>query len=220
MARVVVPNYPHHVVQRGNRRQQTFFCESDYMVYLSLVAGAKREAGADIWAYCLMPNHVHLVTVPADKNGLARLFGESHRRYTRRINRREGWQGHLWQERFHSFVLDEDHLRATVRYTELNPVRAGLCSDPARWPWSSAAAHLRGEDDELVTVAPMLQRIGDWQQYLEVVDAVEKLDRIRSHTRTGRPAGDNSFVEELERITGRSLKRQKPGPKSGDSLLN
>lgn len=105
--RLVVPGYPHHVTQRGNRRQKTFFHARDYLAYLEFIAAAKLKARCDIWAYCLMPNHVHFVMVPQHKDSLSLLFKEAHRRYTRRINFRENWRGHLWQERFHSFVMDE-----------------------------------------------------------------------------------------------------------------
>jgi putative transposase len=166
MPRLVVPGYPHHITQRGNRRMQTFFCADDYRAYLELLAEGKRKAGVSVWAYCLMPNHVHIVAVPEENDGLARLFRCVHRHYSRRINFRENWKGHLWQERFHSFVMDERYLRATVRYTELNPVRARLCRRVEDWPWSSARAHLSGRDDAVVSVKPMLDRIGNWHSYL------------------------------------------------------
>ena len=105
MKRVVVPGYPHHITQRGNRRQKTFFCTGDYQYYLGLMAEATRAAGTEVWAYCLIPNHVHRVMVPAAEDGLRASLGEAHRRYTRYINFREGWRGHLWQERFHPFPI-------------------------------------------------------------------------------------------------------------------
>lgn len=213
IARVVVPDFPHHVTQRGNRRQATFFVAADYQDYKLKIAEAKKTAGVDIWAYCLMPNHVHFVAVPRDSNSLSRLFAESHRRYTRRINFRYGWQGHLWQERFHSCVLSESHLLATVRYVERNPVRAGLCRSPEDWPWSSARAHLARSDDKLVSVAPMLELVGNWRSYIETDESPKEIEALRQHTRTGRPLGDGRFVESLERITGRELQRKKPGPK-------
>ena len=214
MPRVVVPGYPHHVTQRGSRRQRTFFNEADYSLYLELLAEARQRAGIEFWAYCLMPNHVHHVVVPHDKTSLTVLFREAHRRYTRKINCRNGWRGHLWQERFHSFVTDERHLLAAVRYVELNPVRAGLVEQPEAWPWSSARAHLRGRNDRLVEVHPMLSRVGDWGSYLTATDSQEMIDAIRMHTRTGRPQGSDSFLAALEEQTGRSLRKKKPGPKS------
>ena len=123
IARVVVPRYPHHVTQRGNRRQQTFFCDDDYRAYLELMAEWCKRCGIEIWAYCLMPNHVHLIAVPNSEDGLRRGIGEAHRRYTRRVNFRERWRGHLWQGRFASFVLDDLYLLAATRYVEMNPVR-------------------------------------------------------------------------------------------------
>jgi len=123
---------PHHVTQRGDRRQQTFFGEEDYQHYLELMAQFCRAEQAAIWAYCLIPNHVHLIVVPRSAASLRRAIGEAHRRYTRWINFREGWRGHLWQGRFASFVMDEDHLLTAARYVEINPVRAGLVPAPSR----------------------------------------------------------------------------------------
>ena len=137
MARVVVPGYPHHVTQRGNRRQKTFFCQDDYRTYIEFMAEFAQTADTEVWAYCLMPNHVHLVMVPSHEDGLREVLGEAHRRYTRHINFREGWRGHLWQERFHSFPMDEDYLMSTVRYVEQNPVKAGLVLSPLDFKWSS-----------------------------------------------------------------------------------
>lgn len=204
IARVVVPGYPHHLTQRGNRRQPTFFCEQDYRSYISLMAEWCRHHQVVIWAYCLMPNHVHLVAVPATTDGLARAIGEAHRRYTLRINQREGWRGHLWQERFSSCVLDQSHLISAVRYVELNPVRAGLVSSSESYPWSSARAHLGGEDDGLVTVQPLLGMIGSWRDYLAEENS-GSLERLRHHERTGRPLGSAEFVRHMESMTGRSL---------------
>ena len=94
LARVVAPGLPHHVTQRGNRRQQTFFCDEDYGGYVELMAQFCRAEQVEIWAYCLMPNHVHLIAVPQSADGLRRAIGEAHRRYTRMVNFREGWRGH------------------------------------------------------------------------------------------------------------------------------
>src|SRR6185503_8599863 len=142
LARLVVPDIPHHVTQRGNRRQPTFFSDEDYRLYLHLLGEWSRRAGTAVWAWCLMPNHVHLILVPSHEDGLRAALAEAHRRYTRRINAREDWRGHLWQSRFASFPMDEDHLLACARYVELNPVRAGLVARPEHWRWSSARAHL------------------------------------------------------------------------------
>ena len=118
IARVIAPGYPHHITQRGNRRQTVFFNEDDYQAYIELMSHWCQKHHVDIWAWCLMPNHVHLIAVPQDETGLARAIGEAHRRYTRRINFRENWRGHLWQERFASFPMDEQHLLAAARYAK------------------------------------------------------------------------------------------------------
>ena len=213
IARVVVPGYPHHVTQRGCRRQQTFFTADDYRYYLELLRHRKADAGISIWAYCLMPNHVHLVVVPETGRSLSRFLGPAHRQYALEVNRRMRWRGHMWQERFHSFVMDERHLLAAVRYVELNPVRAKLCTAAWDWPWSSAAAHLSGKDDSLVAVKPMLERAGNWVDYLSAPPAGTTDDDLRKHSRSGRPAGDDAFLGLLEGLTRRRLKRRKPGPR-------
>lgn len=213
MARVVIPSYPHHVTQRGNRRQATFFTKSDYRDYVELVSKFCRKARTQVWAYCLMPNHVHLIMVPSHKDGLRASLGEAHRRYTRKVNSRNEWRGHLWQERFFSFPMDEAHLLAAVRYVERNPVAAQLCQHPEEWQWSSARAHLLGRNDGLVDVRPMLSRISDWAMYLASDEDDGIRDRIAASTRTGRPLGDELFVQTLEKITGRELTPQRPGRK-------
>ena len=213
IARVVVPGLPHHVTQRGNRRQQTFFVEEDYAEYHRLIVESCERCGTQTWAYCLMPNHVHLVMVPSTENGLRCAPGEAHRCYTRLINVRQGWRGHLWQERFHSFVMDESHLLAAARSIERNPVRVGLCETVEQRPWSSARAHLRGEDDELVRVRPLLDLVPDWAGYLADDDADRLADSLHRHARTGRPLGSDAFIERIEARLGRVLRPQKPGPK-------
>ena len=207
-ARVVLPNYPHHVTQRGNRKQTTFFNQHDYKYYLNVMAKLCCHHQVEIWAYCLMPNHVHMVAVPSAEDGLSRAIGEAHRCYALKVNQREGWRGHLWQERFASFVMDQTYLLAAARYVELNPVRAGLVDRPEDYQWSSASAHLRGRDDTLVSVKPMLDMVDSWDKYLEIEDSAG-YDRLRKHEKTGRPLGTAAFIEKLEVITGRKLRPQR-----------
>lgn len=213
LARLVIPGLPHHVTQRGNRRQQTFFNDGDYAAYLELMAEWCREEGVEIWSYCLMPNHVHLIAVPKTEDGLRRAIGEAHRRYTRRVNSREQWRGYLWQGRFSSFIMDEPCLLAAARYVELNPVRAKLVQRARAWPWSSARAHLSGRNDRLVSVAPLLAMANDWKAFLKIPIAEEDLRDLRGHGRTGRPLGSPAFLDRLESLVGRVLKPQKRGPK-------
>jgi putative transposase len=213
LARVVVPGVPHHVTQRGNRRLATFFSEADYAAYLALMAEWCGRCGVTVWAYCLMPNHVHLIVVPESEDGLRRGIGEAHRRYSRRINFREGWRGHLWQGRFASFAMDERHLMLAARYVELNPVRAKLCRAPWRWRWSSAAAHVSARNDGLVEVAPLLSREEDWRAYLAEGLEPEQAAVMRRHERTGRPLGSEAFLKRLENKLGRILRKKPAGRK-------
>lgn len=214
IARVIAPGYPHHIIQRGNRRQRTFFSDADYSAYTDLMGEWCRHHGVDIWAYCLMPNHVHLIAVPETEDSLRLAIGEAHRRYTRYINFREGWRGHLWQGRFASYVMDERYLLSCVRYTEINPVRSGLVGKPEDWPWSSAAAHIKGENDRLVNVSPLLQMIGkDWSEFLSSAPANEEIELLKKHESTGRPLGAESFLDRLETKLGRNVKPRSPGRK-------
>jgi len=205
-ARVVVPGYPHHVTQRGCRRQPTFFHQSDYQLYLDLMADWCQRCGVEIWAYCLMPNHVHLVAVPSTAKGLSRAIGFAHRAYAVKINKREGWSGHLWQERFASFLMDETYLLAAVRYVLKNPVRASMVSQPEEYAWSSVQAHLVGQDDRLVKVEPMRERISCWKDFLTTSEAHLEED-LKRHAKNERPLGPSEFLAKIEKMLGRKLKR-------------
>jgi putative transposase len=217
IARAVAPGLPHHITQRGNRRQQTFFSDDDYNAYIDLMAQWCAKHGVKIWAYCLMPDHVHLIAVPPEKESLNLAIGEAHRRYTRRVNFREGWKGHLWQGRFASYVLDEEYLLACARYIERNPVRAGLVQNPEEWPWSSAAAHIKKKDDAFVEAGPLKAMVRKrWADFLSVEIADDEIEALQKHERTGRPLGSREFVEDLEERLGRTLLPQKPGPKPGE----
>jgi len=214
LARVVVPGVAHHVTQRGNRRQDTFFRDEDYAVYKALMAEWCAQCGVEVWAYCLMTNHVHLILAPSTEDGLARAVGEAHRRYTRYINAREGWTGYLWQGRFSSYPMDEGHLLSAAAYVERNPVKAKMVRTARHYKWSSAQAHLAQKDDDLVTVKPLLDRCENWADLIRGQDDAEDLLVLRAHKSTGRPLGDDAFVETLERQLGRALKPAKRGRKA------
>ena len=213
IARVVVPGTPHHVTQRGVRRMETFFDDADYENHIDLMSQWCKKYGVEIWAYCLMPNHVHLIAVPHTKEGFARAIGEAHRRYTRMINFKKGWKGYLWQGRFASFPLDQNYLFAAARYVALNPVRAHLVTKPEAYRWSSAKAHLVGENDGLVTVRPLLDLVTDWRVLLSSGDEAS-YDIMRMHERTGRPCGGDDFVKRISAALGRDLRLKKRGPKA------
>jgi putative transposase len=218
VARAVVPGLPHHVTQRGNRRQATFFVRSDYELYMSLMAHWCAKYAVDIWAYCLMPNHTHLIAVPPSAQALRIAIGETHRAYTAEINAREGWQGYLWQGRFASFAMDEAHTLAAARYIELNPVQAGLVAHAEDYEWSSARAHLLGRDDGLVVVRPLLARVAEWSAFLRQAPTSAISEDLRRHATSGRPLGDEVFVTGLESLLGRALRARPRGrPRSAGS---
>jgi putative transposase len=208
-----MPGFPHHVIQRGNRRMNVFFTDHDCRAYLAMLRESSSRHRVDIWAYCLMRNHVHVVAVPATPSALSECFAEVHVRYTRRINRREGWQGHLWQARFGSSVMDEHYALAAVRYVERNPVKAGMVTHPWDYPWSSARWHVG-----MTRMNPLVRndvwlrdRVGDWRAFLASPVDKEEVSRIERDVPVSRPLGSESFVAGLERETGCTLTRGKAG---------
>jgi putative transposase len=212
LARVVVPETPHHITQRGNRRQQTFFVEGDYRTYLDLAAEEFAGAGVEVWAYCLMPNHIHLIAAPSRPEALAQAVGTTHLRYTRAINLRERWTGYLWQGRFASFPMDETYLRACARYVGLNPVRAGLTRRAMDWPWSSVRAHVEGRADPLLTAGPLAARLGaEMPGFFDIDVAEDARRKLRRASGTGRPLGAADWIKALEAATGRPLAEPKMG---------
>jgi putative transposase len=213
IARVVMPGVPHHIVQRGNRRQRVFFSDNDRRFYLRLLRKHAAEAGIAYWAYCLMENHVHFIAVPQKSDSLARGLGAAHWSYTLHVNIREDWKGYLWQGRFFSCPLDGSYLLAAMRYVECNPVRAGLVPRAEEYPWSSASAHVLKRDDPLIEKCLVQDEIKDWAGFLSIPAPEMEIGVLRQNTRTGRPAGNEDFIERLERSTGRTLRELKRGPK-------
>ncbi len=213
LSRIVIPGVPHHVTQRGNRRLPTFLRDDDYAAYLEFLKEGCAKTGTEVWAYCLMPNHVHLLLVPQNKDGLRAALGETHRRYTRRINLREDWRGHLWQERFASFPADEAHALSAARHMELNPVRAKLCKSPAEYRWSSARAHIRGDADSLLNTSALLRFNPEWAAFLQSGIDQPAMDAIRLHESTGRPLGSPDFIAKIETMLGKLVAPQKAGRK-------
>ncbi|MGE0612946.1 MAG: transposase [Hyphomicrobiales bacterium] len=218
LARIVIPGVAHHVTQRGNRREPVFFGAGDYRTYLELLGNAAAKAGTGVIAYCLMPNHVHLILVPGSEDGLRATLAHAHRRYAAHINARNKWTGHLWQGRFGSTAMDEAHLACAVRYVSLNPVRSKLVARARDWRWSSTRAHLAGESDGIVDVAPVLERFPDFAALLKSGEDEEKVKALRKAETTGRPVGSIAWLKAMERRTGRTLMPGKRGPKPFSKL--
>ena len=219
-ARLVVPDLPHHVVQRGNRRQTVFFGDDDRRAYLRLLAAACARHGTACLAWCLMENHVHLILVPRDADGLRAPLASVHTAYSQRLNRAHGLGGHLFQGRFASYPMDDAHLMVAARYVENNPVAAGLVGRAEDWPWSSARAHLGLAADGLTDVARLGAHVPDWRAMLaRGLEAADEEERIAKALRSGRPIGDPAWLRavSLRCGLGEPARRGRPpaAPRTG-----
>lgn len=218
-ARIVIPGVAHHITQRGNYGQDVFVTDDDRVVYLRYLRESARQSGLDVTAYCLMTNHVHLVAVPKRKNSLAKALGRAHLMYAQHFNRTHGLVGHLWQARFYSCPLDDAHADNAALYVELNPVRAKLVRAPWRYPWSSAAAHCgRGGDASgLLDLSAWFEEVTPewWQDALKAGLDDEEIAALQRHTSTGRPLGDNRFLDRIEKSLRRTVRARPPGRPKG-----
>lgn len=208
-ARIVWPGYLYHVTQRGNNRQYIFQKDDDYILYLKWVEEYRIKTETEIYAYCLMGNHVHFIVKPLKNDSLAKMFKGVHARYAQYFNYNSKASGHVWQGRFYSCALDGTHVRDAVRYVELNPIRARLVDRPWHYAWSSARAHI-GKKHKWITLADTkkLLSIENWRSFLlesnaETEEAVNK--RIRELTKKNLALGPISFIMELEKQLNRKI---------------
>lgn len=212
LPRVITPGAAYHVTHRGNRRGDVFITAQDRTTYLSLLRSYAAKYELEVWAYCLMTNHVHLIVRALREASLAKAIGCTHVRYAFALNRRMGWSGHLWANRYYSSLLDGEYLWHAVRYVEINPVRAGLAERPTDYPWSSARANSCNCRDPLLTPGrPFPGPIADWSSWLEEGLDTAVAETIRANTSCGRPSGSPPFVADLESALGRTLSRPKIG---------
>ncbi|WP_284267773.1 transposase [Mesorhizobium huakuii] len=221
LARIVVPDLPHHVTQRGNGRTKVFFTSEDYALYKTLLVEHCRAVNVGTWAWCLMPNHVHLILTPTDPDGLRRALAKVHRAYAGIIHARQKKAGHFWQGRFGAVAMDEDHLLSAVRYVGLNPVRAGLVKQAADWPRSSARAHLTGEPDGVTDPQPMRDRLRSSSGLFDLVETdAAAFDALRKAESVGRPVGGEAFLSRIAAQTGKAVKPGKRGRRGKISALS
>lgn len=209
VARIVVPGLAHHVTQRGNNRQDVFFCDDDRKAYLTILARQCQLHGVAIVGYCLMTNHVHHLAIPARADSLAKALGRTHWLYTQYVNRLHKRSGHLWQNRFYSSAVDDEHALLVMRYIENNPRRAGMCRVASKYAWSSAAVHCGGREEIALldrTTWKRLSRGLDWSEELSEPLNDAQVQRVRRSTHTGRPLGSDSFLSKLESKLGRRLR--------------
>lgn len=216
-ARIIVPGYPHHVTQRGNNREQVFNDIGDYFTYLKLLEKFCAQYQVKVWAWCLMPNHVHLLAVPKDEDSLAKAMGSVSLVFTQQQNLKQQRSGRLWQNRYFSCVVGgDDYLLAAARYIELNSIRAGKARRPEEWPWSSARHHLLGKPDQLVNSAfPGFPGPEAWRQLLATADP--DVEGMRKATSSGRPFADAELIARLEQQLGKRLTPRPRGrPRKSD----
>ena len=213
LARFVVPGAPHHVIQRGVHDEVLFASEEDYKHYGGLLAEGCRRCGVVVWAYCLMPTYIQLLLQPLRAEALARALGETHRRYAAHVNARKGNKGHLFHGRFTSVPVDAEYALAAARQLSLAPVEAGLAGRPEDWFWSSSYALLRGDDDGLVTVQPLLDRVGDFETFLAQGPDPRLLAAIAAAETIGRPLGSPAFRADVARLLNRQVEPRKRGRK-------
>jgi putative transposase len=191
-----------------------FFSDDDYEMYLDLLREWTVRAQTRVWAWCLLPTHLHLILVPAHEDGLRQTMASVSRRYASQINRRQGWSGHLWHDRYGSVVMDEPHLLHAFRYVLLSPVHLGLVRCAEDWRWSSLHACLSGDEDGLTELEALRQRVDDIRAFLNDPDEDGFEPLVHAET-TGRPVGGNEFLDGLERRLRRPLRPQSPGRKRG-----
>ncbi len=208
-ARVVFPNIPHHIIQRGNRREDVFFSDNDRKQYLEWLKEYCKEQKVEILAYCLMTNHIHLLAVPSTEDGLQRVLKPLHMRYAQKINRERGWKGHFWQGRYFSSPLDGEYLLFATRYIERNPIRVKKVRKAENYKWSSARGHCGIIQDDILTKKMKwlnkYKGIDNWRQWLSIKEEKEKTDLIRRNTEKGIPTGSGRFIRRLEKLADRVL---------------
>lgn len=221
IGRIMLPNYPHHIVQRGHNRQVVFAVPRDYERYLETLAEFKEVYGIQVYAYCLMTNHVHLLLAPGEEvAAVGRLMKRLAGRQTRYHNRLEGRTGTLWESRYKSSPVDSDgYLLACTRYIELNPVRARMVARPEDYPWSSCRSRLGDSECWWVDDDPCYQALGTsiqqrrdrYCQFLRAAIPDGEWQLIRDAVQRGQLTGDDRFVGQVEEILNKRIEHRGPG---------
>jgi Transposase and inactivated derivatives len=204
-ARNVFANIPHHVTQRGNRKEDVFFSDIDKDYYLKLLKQYSQEHEVEVLAYCLMTNHIHLILKPSTEEGLQKVLKPLHMRYTQYINKKKNWSGHLWQGRFFSSALDEQYTYHAFRYVENNPVRARMVKRATDYKYSSAMHHCGMATDLLISEYDIGVDQVQYVDYLNQGNNQENIDILRRNINKGLPCGSDNFIINLSKMLGRDL---------------
>jgi putative transposase len=186
-----------HVINRGNGKNDVFHKEGDYYAFLSVIKEARQFFLVDILAYCLMPNHFHLLLQPQQAAGLSKMMQWLMTCHVRRYHQHYGTCGHVWQGRYKSFLIQEDeHLVTVARYVEGNPVRALLVDSARQWPWSSHVARVTGTDDLITTDLP----VGlpeNWGQFVDTPMTSSEIEKVRKSVNRQAPYGKELWVDDM-----------------------
>ena len=202
---------PLHIVQRGHNREACFFCEEDYQSYLFWLGEALVKESAQLHAYALMTNHVHLLISSASGESVPRLIMSLSRRYVQYINRTYRRTGTLWDGRYKSSLIHADsYLLSCMRYIELNPVRAAMVDDPAHYRWTRYRSNALGQSNERLTPHPVYHALGATAQarqsaYRALFRASldqAAIDDIRLALNQNQPLGNNQFTARIAQMTG------------------
>jgi putative transposase len=229
LARLIIPQYPHHILQRGNDRQLIFREEADYSAFLKWLREAARQFKVAVHAYVLMPNHFHLLATPADETGLARMMQWVGRYYVPYFNHKYQRTGTLWQGRFKTTIIDpENYFLPCLRYIELNPMRLEMTGNPAHYPWSSYGHHIGAKPDPLITDHAIYWALGNtpfdreaaYRNLVEQGITQEEVRAIRDATNTGWILGAEKFRENIARQTSRRVSPAKKGRPKKKPLHN
>jgi putative transposase len=197
----------YHVINRGNNRQTVFEHEGDYLAFLKAIADLKERRPFDLYGYCLMSNHIHLLIRPR-KESISRIVQSLLVSHTQRYHRFHRSGGHVWQGRFKSPVIqDDDHLLTVLRYIEANPLRAKMVERAGEYPWSSFACHGEGRDGLLLDAVPPYEGLAAypavrqrrWLAYVHQSPEEAELAAIRRSSATGLPFGQTAWVDRLAR---------------------
>jgi len=209
IARIVIPGVPHLIFQQGRDQKPVFLGPEDYQLYMDLLAKSCTVNQVQIWAYCLLPNRVHLIAVPDKAASLGRAIGEAHRQFSAKMNRRTGNTGNVWHGRFASAAVDDHYLSTALRYVMAQPVVQGLHRSPFAYPYSSAKAYVRGKNDLLVDTLPLSKLIHDWRTFLTSEIPPQDLKRLRLHQSTGKPLMKKTALYCHEEAAAYETKSQK-----------
>jgi putative transposase len=203
------------VTQRGNNQEQVFFDVEDLRTYLDILAKQSRKYEFEVQAYCLMRNHVHVVGIPREDDSLSKAIGRTNYVYTQYVNKRYERSGHLWQSRFFSCPMDQKHTVTAMLYVEQNPVRAGIVRKATQFKFSSARIHCGLDPDDLGLLSKSAAEKAftqeAWRSMLREPVAKEESKALQKNLKTGRPLGEEAFLDSAEKLLGRAVKAKPVG---------